>query len=483
MTTQGRTEYEAVIGLEVHAQLKTRTKMFSSSRAAFGEPPNTLTDPVVLGLPGVLPVVNRQAVEFALRMALAVGAEIHRHSRFARKHYFYPDLPKGYQISQYEQPIATGGGITFWTKQGEHRVNLTRIHLEEDSGKNFHVEGKDYSLVDLNRAGVPLIEIVSEPEFRSPEEATGYLRALRQLVRYLRICDGNMEEGSLRCDANVSVRPKGSETFGTRTELKNLNSFRAVGRALQYEIERQSALLDQGGTVEQATLLWDSNAGVTRVLRSKEQTHDYRYFPEPDLPPLVVDEAWIERVEGSMPELPAHRRRRFVEDYGLTDYDAGVLTEEQDLADYYEKVVSAGADAKKASNWIQTELLRLLKEDERTISSQPIGPDRLAGLLGKMESGELTGRNAKQVFELMYREDLDAQQAADKLGIKPPERNEDAVAELCRKVIEAHPGEAAKYREGKKKLFGFFVGQVMKQDRNQDPKLVGEVLRKLLDQS
>ncbi len=483
MKSNGRTDYEAVIGLEVHAQLKTRTKMFSSSRAAFGEPPNTLTDPVVLGLPGVLPVVNRRAVDFALRMALAVGAQIHRHSRFARKHYFYPDLPKGYQISQYEQPIATGGAVTFWTKQGERQVHLTRIHLEEDSGKNFHVEGKDHSLVDLNRAGVPLIEIVSEPEFRSPEEATGYLRALRQLVRYLGICDGNMEEGSLRCDANVSVRPKGTERFGTRTELKNLNSFRAVGRALQYEIERQSALLDAGGRVDQATLLWDANAGVTRVLRSKEQTHDYRYFPEPDLPPLVVDEDWIDRVAGDMPELPVQRRHRFVEAYGLTDYDAGVLTEEQDLADYYEKVVSLGSDPKKTSNWIQTELLRLLKEDERSIDTQPVVPERLAGLLGKMQSGELTGRNAKQVFELMYKDGLDAEQASDRLGIKPPERNADAVADLCRRVIEAHPGEAAQYREGKKKLFGFFVGQVMKQDRNQDPKLVGEVLRKLLDQS
>ncbi len=481
--TINTTKYEAVIGLEVHAQLKTATKMFSASRAVFGQDPNTLTDPVVLGLPGALPVVNRQAVEFALRMALAVGAEIHLESRFARKHYFYPDLPKGYQISQYEQPIATGGGITFWTKQGEQRVHLTRIHLEEDSGKNFHVEGKDYSLVDLNRAGVPLIEIVSEPEFRSPDEAVGYLRALRQLVRYLGICDGNMEEGSLRCDANVSVRPRGTEAFGTRTELKNLNSFRAVGRALQYEIERQSALLDQGGSVQQATLLWDANAGVTKVLRTKEETHDYRYFPEPDLPPLVVGQQWVEDVRADMPELPAARRKRYVDVFGLTDYDAGVLTEEQDLADYYEQVVLAGADPKKASNWIQTELLRLLKEDERPISSQPISSQRLAGLLAKMDSGELTGRNAKQVFELMYKEDLDAQQASDKLGIKPPERNEDAVAELCRKVIDAHPDEAARYREGKKQLFGFFMGQVMKADKNQDPKLVGQVLRKLLDAS
>ncbi len=474
--------YEAVIGLEVHAQLKTRSKMFSGSAVAFGEPPNTLTDPVVLGMPGVLPVVNEQAVAFGVRLALAVGAEVHLESRFARKHYFYPDLPKGYQISQYEQPLATGGSVTYWTKKGPKTARLIRIHLEEDAGKNMHLEGTDYSLVDFNRAGVPLAEIVSEPDFRSPEEAVSYLRALRQLVRYLGICDGNMEEGSLRCDANLSVRPKGSPDFGIPTELKNLNSFRAVGRALQFELERQAALLDQGGQVERATLLWDANASRTRVLRTKEQAHDYRYFPEPDLPPLVLEEAWVGAIGRELPELPWDRRRRLVEEYGLTDYDAGVLTEERELADYYEATVRQGADPKKASSWIQTELLRLLKEDGRAVGDQPVTPQRLAELLGRMASGELTGRNAKEVFEGMYREGKGAQQVMDDLGIRPPDRDEGAVEALCRQVIAEHPKEAERYRSGRKKLLGFFVGQVMRQDRNQDPKLVGQVFRRLLEE-
>ena len=474
-------KYEPVIGLEVHVQLKTDTKMFSRSGAAFGQEPNTLTDPVVLALPGSLPVVNRKAVEYGIKIALATHCTIHEMSRFARKHYFYPDLPKGYQISQYEQPLATGGRVEIWHEGRRSEIALTRIHLEEDSGKNFHREGVDESLVDYNRAGVALAEIVSEPDFRSPEQAVAYLRALRQLVRYLEICDGNMEEGSLRCDANVSIRPRGTEPLGTKTELKNLNSFKAVKLALHYEIERQVALLEEGGKVVQSTLLWDAAVGQTRVIRTKEEAHDYRYFPEPDLPPLEVPKSWIQEVASHLEELPLDRRQRFVDQYGLTDYDAAVLTDERNLAEYFEEVVRLGGDAKKGANWIQTELLRLLKEDGRSIDEQPMSPKVLTDLLARMASGELTGRNAKVVGERMYQTGHSVDEVREELGIRPPERDESVVEAVCRQVVDAHPDETARYRDGNKRLFGFFVGQVMKQDRNQDPKLVSKVLKRVLE--
>jgi aspartyl-tRNA(Asn)/glutamyl-tRNA(Gln) amidotransferase subunit B len=470
--------WEAVIGLECHVQLRTVSKIFSASSAAFGAPPNSEIDPVCLGLPGVLPVLNRRAVEFALRMALATGCRIRQRCRFARKHYFYPDLPKGFQISQYDEPVAEGGHVTFQLGGATRSVRLTRIHLEEDAGKNLHAPGGGaVSLVDFNRAGVPLIEVVSEPDLRSAAEAAEYLRALRQLVRWLDICDGNMEEGSLRCDANVSVRPAGARELGTKAELKNINSFKFVEEAIEYEIARQVGVLRRGERVVQETRLWDSERKSSQAMRSKEEAHDYRYFPEPDLPPLAIDDAWVDRVRAELPELPLARRARFAAAYDLGDHDAALLTSERDLADYFEAVVTAGAPAKKAANWIQTEVLARPGARER------LPPAALAELVRLIEDGTMSGRIAKEVFEKMLAGGETARAIVEREGLSQVS-DAAAIAEACRAVIAQSPRQVEQYRAGRAQVLGFFVGQVMKQMQGRaNPALVNEILKQLLGAS
>jgi aspartyl-tRNA(Asn)/glutamyl-tRNA(Gln) amidotransferase subunit B len=475
------TRWEAVIGLEVHAQLTTRAKIFSGSSTAFGAPPNTHIDPVCLGLPGVLPVLNREAVELALRLAVATGCTIRRRSRFARKHYFYPDLPKGYQISQYDEPLAEHGRVELRVGGAARTVRLTRIHLEEDAGKNVHQRG-GASLVDFNRAGVPLVEIVSAPDLRSAEEAAEYMRALRQLVRWLGVCDGNLEEGSLRCDANVSLRPAGATALGVKVELKNLNSFKFVQQAIAYEIERQAAVLDEGGTVVQETRLWDSDRGLSLSMRSKEEAHDYRYFPEPDLPPLVVGEDWIARVTAALPELPAARRARFVAQYGLAEADAATLTAERDVADYYE-AAARGADPRTVANWVVNDLARELRRAGVGIAAAPVAPARLAELCRLVDEGRLTGTIAKDVFQKMIASGRAAAAivAAEGLSVVS---DTGALEAACRAAVDGNPKQVEQYRGGRTKVFGFFVGEVMKATRGQaDPRLVNEILHRLLDRA
>ena len=459
-------EWEAVIGLECHVQLQTRSKIFSGSSAAFGAPPNTEIDPVCLGLPGVLPVLNRWAVDYALRMAIATGCDIRRRSRFARKHYFYPDLPKGFQISQYDEPIAQRGAVEFLLGGEKRRVRLTRIHMEEDAGKNLH--GQDGSLCDYNRAGVPLIEVVSEPDIRSAEEAAEYLKALRQLVRYLGICDGNMEEGSLRCDANVSIRPRGEMTLGTKAELKNINSFKFVEEAIEFEIARQIRVLEGGQRVVQETRLWDSDKKQSHAMRSKEEAHDYRYFPEPDLPPLVIADEWIEKVTGELPELPLARRARLIAQ-GCSEYDAGVLTAERDVADFYDGVVNFGADPKKAAHWIMNE------PDARRVLAE-----NLADLIKMIDAGTVSARTAKDVLAKMAASGDTPQAIVEREGLTQVS-DTGAIEAACRAVVEKNPKQVEQYRAGKQQVMGFFVGQVMKQMQGKaNPALVNEILRRLL---
>jgi aspartyl-tRNA(Asn)/glutamyl-tRNA(Gln) amidotransferase subunit B len=476
--------FEPVIGLEVHAQLLTRSKLFCACSAEFGAPPNSHTCPVCMAFPGVLPVTNRQAVEFAIRAGLATASRIAPTSRWARKNYFYPDLPKAYQISMYEAPICIGGAVRFVLDGEEKRVRLTRIHLEEDAGKNIHDAHADASLVDLNRAGVPLVEIVSEPDIRSPAEAAAYLRALRSILQYLEVCDGNMEEGSFRCDANISVRPVGSTTLGTRAEVKNMNSFRAVERALEHEIARQIELVSGGGQVVQETRLWDAEREQTRSMRSKEFAHDYRYFPEPDLPPLVVGEDWVEDVRRRLPELPAPRRARFEHDLGLPAYDAEVLTARRDVADYYEAALARHRNPKAISNWVMESVLRIVREqklDERLrITAWPVAPENLAALVALIDEGTISGKIAKTVFEEMVASGKPpAAIVAERGLVQVTDRA--AIDGAVERVLAAHPDKVAAYREGKDKLFGFFVGQVMKAtDGKANPKQVNELLQKRL---
>jgi aspartyl-tRNA(Asn)/glutamyl-tRNA(Gln) amidotransferase subunit B len=471
--------WEVVIGLECHVQLATESKLFSASSTAFGNPANSQTDPPVLGFPGALPVLNRRAVELAVRLGLAVGATIRRRSRFARKHYFYPDLPKGYQISQYDEPICEGGSIEL----AGRTVRLTRIHLEEDAGKNIHEPGATVSLVDLNRAGVPLCEVVSEPDLRSAEEAAEYMRTLRQIVRYLGVGDGNMEEGSLRCDANVSLRRPGETAYGTRTELKNINSFKFVQRAIEHEIARQAAILDGGGRIVQETRLWDADRGATQSMRTKEHAHDYRYFPDPDLPPVVVDAGWIETVRSELPELPAARRARLVREQGVTEADARVLTEERSLADYYEAAVAAGADGKKVANWVQSELLRELNRDGRDIGECPVPPSELAALIRLMDDGTISGKIAKDVFGKMYATGEPARAIIEREGLTQVS-DAGAIEAAARAVIEANPKQTEQYRAGKTNMIGYFVGAVMKATGGKaNPAMVNQVLKQLLERS
>jgi aspartyl-tRNA(Asn)/glutamyl-tRNA(Gln) amidotransferase subunit B len=475
--------YEAVIGLEVHAQLKTATKVFCGCSTRFGDSPNTNVCPVCLGLPGTLPVLNRRALELAIRASLALGCMVHDPSRFARKNYFYPDLPKGYQISMYELPLATGGHLEVGFDGTRKRIGIMRLHMEEDAAKAMHEgfpdsDAKTY--IDYNRCGVPLVEIVSEPDLRTPAEAYAYLTTLKQVLEYLEVSDCNMEEGSLRCDANVSVRPRGAEQFGTKTEVKNLNSFRYLQRALEYEIERHIGVLESGGRIEQETRLWNLAAGRTEPMRSKEFAHDYRYFPEPDLLPVRTTEAWKAEILNGMPELPAERRERFLRDYGITPYDAGVLTATRALGEYFEAAVRAGAPAKSAANWIQTELLRRLNDTGTEISASSITPAALAELVQLVESGQITAASGKKVFAKMFESGAPAARIIASEGLS---QISDAgeIEKICREVIEKNPENAAKYRAGNLGVFQFFVGQVMRASRGQaNPQTVNETLKRLL---
>ncbi|MCI0690988.1 Asp-tRNA(Asn)/Glu-tRNA(Gln) amidotransferase subunit GatB [candidate division KSB1 bacterium] len=477
-------KYEPVIGLEVHAQLSTDSKIFCRCGTAFGSPQNSQVCPICLGMPGVLPVLNRKAVEFAIKMGLATNCRIAAYSIFARKNYFYPDLPKGYQISQYEEPLCENGWLEIEQEGGTlKRVGIIRIHLEEDAGKSVHAEGyvsENETLIDVNRCGTPLIEIVSEPDICSPHEAYLYLNRIRQLVRYLGICDGNMEEGSLRCDANISVRPTGEKKFGTKTELKNMNSFRNVEKALEFEINRQIQLLESGGQVVQQTLLWDATNSKVMPMRSKEEAHDYRYFPEPDLAPLRVAEQWREEIRVALPELPMARRNRFVEQFGLPKYDADVLTDEKAIADYFEAVAKSVKDAKLASNWVMGEVLRVLKEQKTGITQFSIKPNALAELLNLIAGSTISGKIAKDVFEEMLAGGKSAKVIVDEKGLLQVS-DTSMIAKAVGEVIAANPKEVERYRNGEEKLFGFLVGQVMKATRGKaNPKLANEILKKAL---
>ncbi len=483
LTQEQVAAYEPVIGLEVHVQLKTASKIFCGCSTLFGDPPNTHVCPVCLGLPGSLPVLNRQALELAVRAALALNCQVRERSRFARKNYFYPDLPKGYQISQFELPLSEHGGLEIPLNGGLKRIGITRVHLEEDAGKSLHEGFPDSdrnTYLDFNRCGVPLIEIVSEPDLRTPAEAYEYLTTLKQILEYIEVSDCDMEKGSLRCDANLSIRRRGAEKLGVKAEVKNLNSFRYLVRALEYEIERQVALLESGGTVEQETRLFNVAAGRTEPMRSKEFAHDYRYFPEPDLLPPMIDSTWREKIRREMPELPAAKRARFAGDYGLTDYDAGVLTATRPLADYFEAVAKASPNPKAAANWIQSELLALLKDSGKEITESPVPSAAVGELLGLVEGGTLSGRMAKTVFAQMYATGKPAKEiiAAEKM-----EQVSDTgeIEKLCRQALEANPQQVEAYKKGKTALFAFFVGQVMKASRGQaNPQLVNDTLKRLL---
>jgi len=479
-------QWETVIGLEIHAQLATRSKIFSASATAYGALPNTQANLVDLGYPGVLPVLNGEAVRMATMFGLSIGARIAPRSVFARKNYFYPDLPKGYQISQYELPIVAGGHVDILLDDGPNqgqakRIGVTRAHLEEDAGKSMHEGLAGYTGVDLNRAGTPLIEIVSEPEMRSAKEAVAYMKKVHTLVRYLGICDGNMQEGSFRCDANVSVRPVGTEKFGTRAEIKNINSFRYVEKAIQYEVARQIELLENGGKVVQETRLFDPDKGETRSMRSKEEANDYRYFPDPDLLPVVLSEAYVAEVRGTMPELPDQKSARFVQQYGLSAYDAGVLTASRELADYYESVVRVlGGEAKLAANWVNGDLAAFLNRDGLEIQASPIGADGLAGLLRRIADNTISGKIAKDVFEAMWSGGQGADAIIEAKGLRQITDNS-AIEKAIDAVMAANPGQLADYRSGKDKLFGFFVGQTMKATQGKaNPALLNELLKKKL---
>ncbi len=474
-------EWETVIGLEVHAQLLTKSKAFSGAATKYGAEPNTQACAVDIALPGVLPVFNKEAARMAVKLGLAIGASINHCSVFARKNYFYPDLPKGYQISQYELPIVAKGQLTIDVDGVEKVIGVTRAHLEEDAGKSLHEDFHGKTGIDLNRAGTPLLEIVSEPDMRSAKEAVAYLKKLHELVRYLEICDGNMQEGSFRCDANVSVRPKGEKKLGTRAELKNINSFRFVEKAIEIEVERQIDLLESGGKVVQETRLYDSDKNVTRSMRSKEEAMDYRYFPDPDLPPLVVTEEFIRHVGTTLPELPDAKRLRFMKNYGLNAYDAGVLTGSRELADYYEQVVrESKADPKIAANWVTGELAAFLNRDNKDIVASPVTVAMMSGLLQRLADNTISGKIAKEVFEAMWSGEGDADDVIAKRGLKQI-TDTGAIDKAIDEVIAKNPKQLEQYRAGKEALFGFFVGQVMKATQGKaNPAQLNELLKKKL---
>jgi len=492
----GFMEFEPVIGLEVHAQLLTRSKLFCGCSTQFGAPPNSNTCPVCLGLPGALPVVNREAVTMAVKAAMALGCHVNEVSIFARKNYFYPDLPKGYQISQFDRPLGEHGRVEVFsgerTEAGkivnrqEKAFGITRLHMEDDAGKSIHEGIPDSGLktfINLNRTGVPLVEIVSEPDFHSSQEAYDYLTHLRKTLLYIGVCDGNMEEGSLRCDANVSVRPKGSEKLGTKVEIKNLNSFRFLQRALDYEIERQTQVLSEGGQIVQETRLWDEAGGRTIPMRSKEEAHDYRYFPEPDLLPLKLDPAWIERIRNEQPELPGPKMKRFVEQYGLSIEDALLLTASSALAGYFEECAKGSENPRASANWIMGDLAYVLKNLGKDLEDSPIPAENLAALIRKIDSGEISGKIAKAVFEEMVRTGEEPATIIKRMGLVQVS-DEASLNAVIESILAANPKQLAEFRSGKTKVLGFFVGQVMKETKGQaNPQVVNDLLRKKLSES
>ncbi|HWP43743.1 MAG TPA: Asp-tRNA(Asn)/Glu-tRNA(Gln) amidotransferase subunit GatB [Blastocatellia bacterium] len=489
-----REKYEAVIGLEIHAQLKTESKIFCGCSTRFGDEPNSNTCPVCLGLPGALPVLNRAAVEMAARAALALNLRVNRESIFSRKNYFYPDLPKGYQISQYDRPFSEHGWVEIQTAERNQsgqpiewkpkRFRITRLHIEEDAGKSLHdglPESDAKSYVDLNRSGVPLVEIVSEPDFRSSWEAFDYVQHLRRTLQYIGVCEGNMEEGNLRCDANVSVRLRGAEEFGTRVELKNLNSFRFLQRALEYEIDRQVAAIEAGERIIQETRLWNERDSKTYSMRSKEEAHDYRYFPEPDLPPLVVEATMIEQIEREMPELPDQKRRRFMDEYGLSFEDAAQLTDTRAMADYFEEAASSSGNPKAAANWILNELVRELKTSGTDIASSPVDARSLSSLIKKIEDGTISGKMAKDVLVEIYATGRSVDEVVESMG-GGQVSDESEIRRMAREAMDANPKQVEGYRAGKASLLGFFIGQVMKASRGRaNPQVVNRVLKEMLE--
>lgn len=473
-------EYEAVIGLEIHAQLLTSSKAFCSCSTKFGAKPNMNTCPICQGMPGTLPVFNRRALEYTIKMALACNCSVNGISRFARKNYYYPDLPKNYQISQYELPVSEHGWVIVETEQGPRKIGITRIHMEEDAGKLVHDERKPVSYVDYNRTGVPLIEIVSEPDMRTPEEASSYLKTLHSILVYLRICDGNMEEGSFRCDANVSVRPVGTVEFGTKTELKNMNSFKNVQKGLQYEINRHTEIVRDGGRIIQETRLFDPTSGATVSMRSKEQAHDYRYFPDPDLLPLRVDEGWITEIKNGLPELPAEKKERFIKDFGIPTYDAGVLTASRDLAEYFEEVVDSFNNPKLISNWIMTEFMRVLKADETSVRDSLVKPAQFAELLRMIEEGKISGKIAKTVFDEMWATGFSPDKIVREKGLLQVSDTSE-LESIISKILDDNPAEVKKYLDGKTQVVGFFVGQAMKASKGKaNPGMVNKILSEQL---
>lgn len=475
-----RDKYEVVIGLEVHAQLKTKSKIFAPDGTEFGQEPNTQTSPITLGMPGVLPVLNKEAVNMGILTGLALNCQIPERCKFDRKQYFYPDLPKGYQISQYDEPICVNGYLEI----GGKKIGITRAHLEEDAGKLVHagadgLAGSSYSLVDLNRAGTPLLEIVSEPDMRSSAEARAYMEELRNIVRYIGVCDGNLEEGSMRCDANISIMPKGSNKFGTRAEIKNVNSFSALQRAIEYEIDRQIEIVEEGGEVVQETRLWDDNAKETRSMRGKEDAHDYRYFPEPDLKPLVISREWVQEIKDKMPELPAQKRARY-QSLGLSEYDANVVVEQMELALFFDKVLELGANAKTAVNFIMGEIAAYLKEEKLELAQTKLTPENLAELISLIEKGTISNNIGKQIIIDMMQTGKAASKIVEEKGLSQI-TDEGAIKEIVQKVVDANPNQVAAYKGGKVQLFGFFVGQVMKETKGRaNPKTVNELLKELL---
>ena len=468
-------EFETVIGLEIHAQMSTNTKIFCGCSTEFGKPPNTNTCQVCLGMPGVLPVLNRKVVEYAIKMSLATNCRINQTNQFARKNYFYPDLPKGYQISQFDLPIAEHGWVDIEVDGKTSKIGLTRIHMEEDAGKLVHDDNEPKSYVDLNRTGTPLIEIVSEPDLRSAEQAVAYLKKLHAILRYLDICDGNMQEGSFRCDANISLRPKGQEELGTRTELKNMNSFRNVQRALEYEEHRQRDILLDGGKVVQQTLLWDPDTEKTSSMRSKEEAHDYRYFPDPDLIPIEISDQWISRVREEQPELPDQRQARFCEELDLPHYDAVILTSERELADFFEETLKLYGNAKKLSNWIMTELLRELRDREQELGQCQVSPAGLARLLSLVEDATISGKIAKKVFQEMMESGKDPDTVVKEKNLVQMS-DEGDLLKIVQEIIAANPDQAQQFREGKTKVMGFFVGQLMQKTKGRaNPKMANQL--------
>ena len=476
-----RDKYEVVIGLEVHAQLKTKSKIFAPDGTEFGQEPNSQTCPITLGMPGVLPVLNKEVVNMGILTGLALNCEIPERCKFDRKQYFYPDLPKGYQISQYDEPICVNGYLEIEGK----KIGITRAHLEEDAGKLVHagadgLAGSSYSLVDLNRAGTPLLEIVSEPDMRSSAEARAYMEELRNIVRYIGVCDGNLEEGSMRCDANISIMPKGSDTFGTRAEIKNVNSFSALQRAIEFEIDRQIEIVEEGGQVVQETRLWDDNAKETRSMRGKEDAHDYRYFPEPDLKPLVISREWVKEIQDKMPELPAQKRARY-QGLGLSEYDANVVVEQMELALFFDRVLELGANAKTAVNFIMGEIAAYLKEEKLELKETQLTPENLAELITLIEKGTISNNIGKQIIVEMMQTGKAASKIVEEKGLSQIS-DEGAIKEIVQKVVDANPNQVAAYKGGKVQLFGFFVGQVMKETKGRaNPKTVNDLLKSILD--